>query len=754
MTKLHLLSLSALLCAGWTFAVCGEEGFRKGQWPFTPLSQPALPDTRDDAWVINPVDAFVLAELEKKGLEPNESADRATLLRRVTFDLTGLPPTVDELKAFLADKSPQAYEHVVDRLLNSPRFGQRWARHWLDVVRFADTAGFRNDFLRRDAFRYRDYVVDSINEDLPYDRFVRQQIAGDELEPGNPDAIVATGMLRLYAEDAVASDISKMRQDVLDDITETVGLTFLGLTMGCAKCHDHKFDPIRQEDFYRMQACFAATVPRDDRPAVDSEEFAKYQKCMKGWEDATADIRRQIDEIILPCRRDAVENATLAYDKETHEAWLTPESKRTTQQVQLVALSDREVSVATRRRIARLEGELKARYEELQAHLASFDAMKPPPIPTSMAVQDAPGPVSATHVLDTGDYRKPEEEVSPGFPEFLGLSEPALFVEPTPPAGAPSTTWRRSALARWLTLPDHPLTSRVMINRLWQHHFGRGIVETPNDFGAMGEAPTHPKLLDWLSTELVDEQWSLKAVHRLMVTSATYRQSSEVEPDEDIDELKLDPDNKLLWHANRVRLDAEPLRDTLLFIAGELNPAVGGPSAFPKLSAAVRENSAYAWKPDPNPSEHFRRSIYSLQKRNLRLPLLAAFDQPDMYMSCGLRSNTLTATQSLALLNGDDANFASRRWAGKLLAESLGDETTFIQTAWLEAYSRPPSDQELASARQFLASQAGKIYDHDKKLSSSALPDPCPSCLEPQRAGAFVDMCHALLNSSEFMFVD
>jgi hypothetical protein len=754
MCHLRAVWLSALLCVGGSLTAWGGEGFRRGEWPFTPLRQPDVPETRGDAWVVNPVDSFVLAELERKGLEPNAAADRATLLRRVTFDLTGLPPTIAEVREFLADDSPHAYEHVVDRLLNSPRFGERWARHWLDVVRFGDTAGFKSDFLRPDAWRYRDYVVEAFNDDLPYNRFVQQQIAGDELEPGNPDALVATGMLRLYAEESTASDFQKMRQDILDDITETAGLTFLGLTMGCAKCHDHKFDPIAQSDFYRMQACFAGIVPRDDRPPVDPEALAAWQRQQQIWKDATAGVRAQIDEMMARIEADNIEVNTVAYDKDTQLAWRTSAAQRTTRQKQLVAFSFKYVSAGVARRIRRLEGEEKQKWDDLHKQLAQFDSIKPQPLPTSMAVQEGTGPIPETYVLETGDYRKPEEEVKPGFPEFLGQSEAALFVEPTPPEANQPLPPRRSALARWLTLPDHPLTARVIINRLWQHHFGRGIVETPNDFGAMGEAASHPKLLDWLSSELVEREWSLKAIHRLMVTSATYRQSSDIEPAEDIDELKSDPQNKLLWHANRVRLEAEPLRDSLLFLSGQLNPAMGGPSGYPLLAAAVRENSAYAWKPDPSEGQHYRRSLYCFQKRNLRLPLLAAFDQPDMYLSCGLRTNTLTPTQSLALLNGDETLAASRRWAGKLLEDSLGSENVFIKTAWLEAYGRPASDEEVELARQFLADQAQRIYQHDRETPATAFPVPCPSCLEPQYAGAFVDMCHALLNSSEFLFVD
>ncbi len=560
-------------------------------------------------------------------------------------------------------------------------------------------------------------------------------------------------MLRLYAEDTAASDFSKMRQDVLDDITETAGLTFLGLTMGCAKCHDHKFDPIKQEDFYRMQACFAAIVPSDDRPAVEPEVLSAYQKQLKVWEDATVDIRRQIEEMMVRLMADSIEANTVAYDNDTQAAWRMPDVRRTTRQKQLIALSTRYVTLGMTRRIRKLKGDDKLKWDELQQQLSEYEVLKPLPLPTAMAVQEGKNSIPETHVLDTGDYRKPEEEVSPGFPEFLGLEEPRLFVEPTQPE-AQAAPPRRSAFARWLTLPDHPLTARVITNRLWQHHFGRGIIETPNDFGAMGQAATNPKLLDWLSSELVEHHWSLKDIHRLMVTSATYRQSSEIEPAEDADEIKSDPDNKLLWHANRVRLEAEPLRDSMLFLADHLSPAVGGPSGYPTLSQAARDNSAYFWKPDPNPAQQFRRSLYCIQKRNFRLPLLAAFDQPDMYLSCGSRVNTLTPTQSLALLNGDEANFASRRWAGRLLGESLGNETVFIKTAWLEAYGRTPSDDEIELARQFLSRQAVRIYEHDKNLPTASLPEPCPNCLEPRHAGAFVDMCHGLLNSSEFLFVD
>jgi Protein of unknown function (DUF1549)/Protein of unknown function (DUF1553) len=743
-----LLLLVALAAAPARTAQA-DHGFNKGNWPFRPLERPAAPTPANADWVANPIDQFILADLEKRSLEPNWPADRTTLLRRVTFDLTGLPPTPEELEAFLADRSPEAYERVVDRLLASPRFGERWARHWLDIVRFADTAGFRPDFLRPEAYRYRDYVIRAFNSDLPYDRFVRQQIAGDELEPGNPDALIATGFLRLFPQEGFAANFIKQRQDVLDDVTEVTGLAFLGLTLGCAKCHDHKFDPIEQTDFFRLQACFSAIVPRDDAPPVTPEIFAEYQKQQGQWEEATADIRRQIDWITTPLKQDAYDNVLPTYDAETREAWLTPDAQRTTRQRQFVALSSRYMNGAINKRINKLDGELRAQYDALQVELAQFDSLKPAPLPASMSVCDGPGPAPETHVLDAGDYRKPEETVSPGFPEFLGEEEA------TDPKLANAAGGRRSSLARWLTLTDHPLTARVVVNRLWQHHFGQGIVATSNDFGSMGDDPTDPQLLDWLACELVDQSFSLKAVHRIMVLSATYQQSSRVDPESPAHQraINADPLNKLLWHARRCRLEGEVVRDSLYAVSGRLDLTMYGPSVYLRLPSSVLNFSRFAWTPDPVEANLNRRSVYSFQMRNMRHPLLASFDQPDLYISCGTRMNTLTPTQSLALFNGEETAEQATWWAGRLLAQS-SDDSALIRQAWLEAYGRSPTDDEFNSARQFLMMQADRIYTDESNVPTSSQPQPCPSCLEPQKAAAYVDLCHALMNSTEFLFVD
>ncbi len=744
---------ACLALASCTFSAhtVAEHGFNKGDWPFRPLERSAVPTATGNGWAVNTIDQFIASALEKRGLVPNVQADKLTLLRRVTFDLTGLPPTPDEVAAFLADDSPLAYEQVVDRLLASPHFGERWARHWLDVVRFSDTAGFRPDILRPDAYRYRDYVIRAFNTDLPYDRFVGQQIAGDELEPGNPDALIATGFLRLFAAEGNAANFAKQRQDVLDDVTEVTGLTFLGLTLGCAKCHDHKFDPIEQTDFFQLQACFSAIELRDDLAPVTADVLATHNQQLAKWEAATASIRAEIDAVTEPVRTKAMRELTVAYDEITQKAWFTPMAQRTTEQRQLIALSSHYINNITDKRISRLEGEAKAKYDALHAELAKFDSLKPAPLPAALAVSNGPGPAPETHVLDSGDYRKPEEIVAPGFPDFLGKDdlESSLERQERNPVG------RRSALAKWLTWSDHPLTARVIVNRLWQHHFGAGIVATSNDFGLMGDTPANAPLLDWLACELVNHGWSLKAIHRQMVLSATYQQSSHIDPasQQHKKALQADPTNKLLWHARRQRLDGEVVRDALYAVSGRIDTRMFGPSTYLRLPQAVINTSRYAWSPDDVEANWHRRSIYSFQMRNMRHPLLASFDQPDMYASCGVRMETLTPTQSLALFNGEETAEQATFWAGRLLAESPNDDS-LVRRAFLEIYGRPATSDEITGTKQFLATQAEQIYSAESDVPTSSQPQPCPTCLEPHKAAAYVDFCHALLNSTEFLFVD
>ncbi len=552
--------------------------FATGDWPFQPLARPALPELKQLAgWARNPVDLFIGQKLEAKNLKPNPQADKLTLLRRVTFDLTGLPPTPAEQADFLADQSADAYAKVVDRLLASPRYGERWAQHWLDLVRYSETEGFKKDTLRPDAHRYRDYVIQAYNNDLPYDRFIRQQLAGDEVEPQNPDALIATGLVRLYPEDINASNMVLQRQEILDDITENTGLTFLGMTIGCARCHDHKFDDIKQVDYYRWQACFAAILPNDDVSIASKKQVEEYDKKMTTWETKTKPIRDLIDSELADERQAAREDAIGAYDPQTKAAIETPPEKRTCLQKQLAGEAEEWIESRSARAYKRCPPDERKLYDKQVEDLAKFDNIKPEPLPTAMTVSDGDGQLPSTCVLAGGNYQKPQQEVTPGFPAFLGASEPEI----TSPAAQPKSTGRRSALAEWLTRPDHPLTARVMINRVWQYHFGEGIVATPNDFGAMGGNPSHPELLDWLASEFVANGWHLKPIHRLLVLSATYCQSSHVDPSSAIHSMAMAADaaNTLLWHARRQRLEGEELRDAALQVSGELNLRMFGPSA-------------------------------------------------------------------------------------------------------------------------------------------------------------------------------
>jgi hypothetical protein len=722
--------------------------FTTSDWPFVPLNRPRLPKVKHFDWGKNPIDAFVLARLEQAGLRPNPSADRLTLLRRVTFDLTGLAPTAAERDAFLADRSPSAYEKVVDRLLASPRFGERWAQHWLDVVRYAESEGFKLDRLRPDAYRYRDYVIRAFNDDLPYDRFVRQQLAGDELEPDNPDALIATGFLRLYPEESNGADYRMIRQDVLDDVTDVFGVTFLGLTLGCARCHDHKFDPITQKDYYRLEAFFAPLLQRDDRTIATAEERARYAARKAIWDEKTSDLRTERDAMLAPVSKQVFEDAIVVFDPDTQTALRTEPARRTALQQQLAVMASRQIVRRQARGRGRLTTEQKARYDEIAKKLGDFDSLKPEPLPTAMAVSDAGPEAPETYRLAGGNFLRPRERMTPGFPKFLDAEAPTI----KPPPGRTDCTGRRSALARWLCRPDHPLTARVIVNRLWQHHFGQGIVATPNDFGSMGGNPTHRELLDYLAAELVRGGWHLKPLHRLIVTSAAYRQASlpELNPDAAAAH-RADPENKLLWHTRIKRREAESIRDVALQIGGQLDLRMYGTSARPELPPAVFE-SRYAWYADERVQDRNRRSIYVVSRRNLMLPLFAAFDMPDRINSCPARAVTTTAPQALAMLNGSFMLSQARHLAGSLLVHHT-DERGLARAAYLAVDGREPDGDELSAAADFLTRDA-RLIEREGRPAPGTLPEPMPSGTRPGLAAAVVDLCHALMNSAEFLYVE
>jgi hypothetical protein len=758
------------LRAGWAVFLllllatqASSAGEPKGSdWPFVPPKRPAIPLIHRTNWVRNPLDAFVLAGLEKAGLQPNPQADKLTLLRRATFDLTGLLPTPAEREAFLADHAPDAYERLADRLLHSPQFGERWAQHWLDVVRFAETDGFKLDRLRPNAWRYRDYVIRSFNNDWPYDRFLAEQIAGDELEPNNPDALTATGFYRLHPEENNGSNYRMVRQDILDDVTDVFGTTFLGLTFGCARCHDHKFDPLTQKDYFRLQAFFTPLMQRDDLPLAPPEEQARYQRRLAKWREDTRAWRAQCDTLLAQPRKAIRQEVIDTFDADTQKALATPTRKRTPLQRQLAALANKQIDRKVARAYRRLSKEKRAIYDDLQKKI---EAGKPEPLPVAMGVSSIDGEPPPTYRLATGNYRRPRERVQPGFPECLPAVSDASQKRREETTLLRSVANQRADLARWLCRPDHPLTSRVIVNRIWQHHMGAGIVGTPNDFGVQGEKPTHPELLDYLASELIRQGWTLKSIHRLIVTSATYQQASLPACNPTIEKsLAADPSNKLLWHARIKRREAESIRDAVLQVSAQLNPRMGGPSNCPLLPAIVMEGK-YAWDPDEKPCDRNRRSVYVLAKRNFAYPLFAAFDQPDRVNSCPVRPSTITAPQALAMLNGEFTLDQARHLAGSLLAEHGHVPAQLIRAAYLRAFSREPDAQEIAAAEKFLLRQARLVGSPVERAGAGMPPVPrqtgglTPPARQPNPrdaafAAALVDFCHALLNSAEFLDVE
>jgi hypothetical protein len=688
-------------------------------WAFRPVGKPSIPATSSPART--PIDAFLLQRLEAAGLGYTRPADRMALLRRVTFDLTGLPPTVAQLDAFLNDDSPDAFEKVVDRLLASPAYGERQALPWLDLVRFAETDGFKADDRRPNAWRYRDYVIRSFNADKPYDRFVKEQLAGDELYPADPDAAIATAFLRHYPDEYNAVNLEQRRQEILNDITDTTGQAFLGITLGCAKCHDHKFDPITQEDYYRVQAFFAGWK-EVNVPLLPAEQRAAYDRQLRAWEEKTADVRRQIEEIERPYKERFSKKRRGRFPEELSRLLDIPPEKRTPLEQQLAAMVVKQVFMDDKGMFNGMKPAEKERWESLKKKLAEAGPRPTPPA-VAMGFTDVGREAPPTHVLQRGNWRKPSEEVKPG---FLSAFDDRLA--DVRPLASGKTTGRRTALANWIADPKNPLTARVIVNRVWAQHFGRGVVDSPGDFGSQGERPTHPELLDWLATEFVDGGWSLKKLHRLIVLSDAYRQGTASNPAA----AKADPKNDLLWRMNRRRLDGEAIRDAVLSVAGELSPKAGGPSVYPELPAEMKA-SAGAWPVSADPAERNRRSVYVYVKRNLRYPLFAAFDAPDRNEACSRRFETTTAPQALMLLNDKLYAEHARRLADRVAPEAGADPDAAIERAYLLALSRRPTSEERTAAKTFLEAQAKKAGGPKEALA---------------------DFCHALLNLNEFVFID
>ncbi|MCF7789324.1 MAG: PSD1 and planctomycete cytochrome C domain-containing protein [Prosthecobacter sp.] len=665
--------------------VVTEGGFTEEQrnyWFFKPVAK-VSPPMAGGKWPRNDIDRFIAEKQAEWKLTPAPEADRHELVRRLYFDLHGLPPTKQQIDAFVNDKAPHAYERLVDELLASPRYGERWAQHWLDLVRYAESDGYNADAYRASVWPYRDYVIKSLNDDKPYDQFVREQLAGDEIAPDDPNVLVATAFMRHPVYEYNLRDVRGQWDTILTDMTDTTGELFLGLSMGCAHCHNHKFDPILQKDYYRLRAFLAPVNWRDDMTLATPAEKKAFAEQQAQWEAATAEIRAKINTLTEPAIHELVEVWRVSFSEDLQAMTHKPADQRDALEKQLAGLCERQLEYArtTFNPTTHLKSD-KAReeYKALQEELKKFQHLKPKPLLPAFVVTDA-GPAAPATTLKT---RKGGQEIKPG---FLSIVDPRLpQIKPTQ-----TSTGRRKALADWITRPDNQLSTRVIVNRVWQYHFGRGIVATASEFGRLGELPTHPELLDDLTSKFVAGGWHLKPLHREIMLSATYRQTARREPDGTA--AKVDPSNRFLWRFHPRRLDAEQVRDALLAVSGELETKPGGPAG------------------DGNGP---RRSIYTMKKRNSPNELLRALDMPAGFTSASERQSTTTPTQALQLFNGDWLLSRARKLASRVAG---------IDDAWLAVFGRPPTDEERGTAESFLKKRMGKAtaaHAHAEAAASGA----------------------------------
>ena len=607
-------------------------------WAFQPrkdVAAPQLVTPAEQRWVKTPIDAFILRNLNKSILQPAPEADRLTLIRRITYDLHGIPPTPEEIDSFIKDKSPNAWAKVVDRLLASPKYGEQWGRHWLDVVRFAETDGYEYDTHRPDAYRYRDYVVRSFNNDKPYNAFVKEQLAGDEMDPANEEYLIASGFNRLgpLRKNVGNQKVAGSRNETLTEMTNIVGAAYLGVTVGCARCHDHKFDPFRQSDYYRLMGYFAQTQPHDLVQASAEEQEA--------WKQKAAPVQKEITELQLKMKK-------------------APESEKNGLAMQLDDLEDK----------------------------------LPPPLRSVYTVTDDAKNATPIEVLFHGDYLQPTAKVGA---RPLGILLPEAVPEKPVDLQNP-----RLELANWVADPANPLTARVMVNRVWEYHFGRGIVSTPNDFGRMGGKPSDPELLDYLANQFVAGGWKLKPLQRMILLSSTYRQSSD-SPLEKV-AMEKDSENALLWKFTRRRLEAEEIRDSMLAISGRLNLKAGGPSVMVPIDqdlVKMLKRPQY-WVTTRDKAEYDRRSIYMIYKRNLQLPFMGVFDAPDSLLSCPRREQATHAPQALEMTNGATSNQLAEVFAERIRMEAKTTPAR-IDRAWRLAVGRPPTAKEKSLALEFIS---------------------------------------------------
>lgn len=698
-------------------------------WCYQPICDPQPPETTHNDWCRGDLDRFILARLENANLAPSPEAEPLTLVRRAHFAITGLPP--DETAVQTASAGDFDYEAIVDRLLQSDAYGESQARYWLDLVRYAESDGYRADFPRPHAHLYRDYVIASFNEDKSYARFIREQIAGDEIDSGNRDAHIATMYLRHWIYEHNQRDVETQWHEILNDITETTSDVFLAQGLKCARCHDHKFDPLLQQDFFRIKAFFAAFEPAEGHPIADAETRGIYQAEYANWEGATAEIRERLREIEYPV---VLEHATREKaDKFIDEIKVMIHKRphqREPYEQQIASLAERQFDLHYDQLSQWMSEEQEAERQALHKKLAEFDTIKPKPLPTIDFVGSDVGPVApATYLPDDRD----KTPIAPGFITVLDGGEAAI----TPPPASLRSTGRRTALADWIASPENPLTARVIVNRVWEQHFGVGLVETSSDFGRLGAPPTHPLLLNWLASRFIEDGWSLKKLHRRILLSATYRQTSLRPLDDSL--AAADPNNQLLWRMNPRRLSGEEITDAALTASGELNSA--------------------------------KRAIYKPVLRNSPDPLLAAFDAPDRIRSVGQRHRTTTSPQALLLSNGnwshERATAIVKRFA------SSGDDEMLITNAYQTLYSRRPNPDEVKIGLDFLqryAADSAEIrpayvadsqFENNETIGFDSSGNERDASTIPTSPDAMatvtsaqIALVHALLNSNEFIYVD
>ncbi|MEO8369630.1 MAG: PSD1 and planctomycete cytochrome C domain-containing protein [Candidatus Solibacter sp.] len=721
----------------------------RSYWAFQKPVRPNVPAV--SASLTNPIDLFLEKTRREKGLKAAPRADRITLMRRAYMDLIGLPPTPAQTAEYLADDSPLAWEHLIDKLLASPHYGERWGRHWLDVARYADSSGFEHDYDRPNAWRYRDYVIRSFNRDIPYNRFLSEQIAGDELDRVTDDSMIATGFLRSYAKVGYREkDNPQFRYEYLDDMIGTIGRGVLGLTVNCARCHNHKFDPIAQKDYYQLQASLFGYV-ETEYPLVSKEEAAANEKKTAELDADIAPLRLKIRQLDEPYRTALAREKYKKYPENVQRAIAIPEARRTPGEELLAGQVIRTTSVSSQE-IDRVmpPGDL-AQKKALNDRIAALQKERPKALPMADIVTDGdyrftpdgpgdepapgkgvkgeavegsflfkgPGRYQAppSYFLVRGDSESRGSLMKPGFIGVITQGNPPAEI---PPANG-RTSGRRRALAEWLGSAENPLTARVIVNRIWSHHFGQGIVSTLDNFGKMGEKPTHPELLDWLASEFVSRGWSIKQMHRLMMTSEAYRMASQFH---DPGGAEKDPDDQYLWRFRIQRLDAEIVRDAMMAASGALDLAMGGPPVFPHIPGEIlRSMSEGIWRKEEDGPRVWRRSVYVYRKRGLPFPMFEVFDLPDQNISCGKRNVSTVPTQALTLLNDEFVLRQSRLFAERVAEGARGDAGKQVDLAYRIALSRPPREEERKLGLEFL------------------------------RTRSLADFTHVLLNLNEFLYV-